>query len=361
MKRHLLAILFALSLTSLSAQIVGNTAYIWFTYPRYTSAGRSIEYSIDGKHVGHVALHDLLEVKLGRAKSYDINFFDKGDKVASLHIDSLRDSISYHMFDLTASNDKKLVGHIEPKDKLTGGLYVMQRNNYSYVHVAYEEGIDDVVIADGKIIPPDRNSYGTGFLVSADGYIVTNYHVVDGAQKYKIKGVEGDFTTEYEADIVAKDVNNDLVLLQLKNKTVHFSTPPYTLHTSAASTGEDIFILGYPLGPLLGDEIKLTTGVISAKSGVAGNVSSYQISAAAQPGNSGGPLFDSDGNVLGVVNAKIKNAENITYAIKSVYLQALLGMLPVEPHLQAAGTLKDKKLPEKVTALSKFIYIIKCE
>ena len=74
----------------------------------------------------------------------------------------------------------------------------------------------------------------------------------------------------------------------------------------------------------MGDEIKLTTGIISSKTGFQGDVSLYQISAPIQPGNSGGPLFDYQGNLVGIVNAKHKGAENVGYAIKTSYLKNLI-------------------------------------
>nr|WP_277266111.1 trypsin-like peptidase domain-containing protein [Prevotella corporis] len=79
---------------------------------------------------------------------------------------------------------------------------------------------------------------------------------------------------------------------------------------------EDIFVLGYPLVQTMGEDVKLTTDVISSKTGFQGDVSQYQISAAIQPRNSGGPLFDSRGNLIGIVPAKHKGTENVGYAIK---------------------------------------------
>ena len=69
------------------------------------------------------------------------------------------------------------------------------------------------------------------------------------------------------------------------------------MNTTTSEVGEEVFVLGYPLTATMGDEIKLTTGVISSKSGFQGDISQYQISAPVQPGNSGGPLFDSKGNI----------------------------------------------------------------
>jgi len=353
MKKTLAILLLLFSLVQLHAR--EYKVYFWMKYKKYTSQSHSLDISFNGKSAGYISAGDLGVVHVLNDKAYKIELYDKGKVLGTLTFEHLKDSISYYIIDLETHT-------VESVDALKGGIYVMQRNHYYFLRSLYEDGLEDNngLVTSGDAAS-DHSAYGSGFLVSNEGYIATNYHVVDGYTKYKVKGVEGDFTTEYEADVVAKDVNNDLALLQLKNKTVKFSEPPYVLKTTGASTGEDIFVLGYPLGPALGDEIKLTTGVISAKSGIGGNVSSYQISAAAQPGNSGGPLFDSEGNIIGVVNAKIMRAENITYAVKAVYLQALIGMLPINPHQQDKNGIKDKKLTDKVSAVSKYVYIIKCE
>ena len=325
--------------------------YLWVKFPKYVQYAYGLEIAVNNKRMGAVKVRELAMLHLKGDKKYFIEVFDQGRSIGSVQISNLTDSISYYQLEIASRGFGASI-NLDKQDAVKGGLYVMQGSNYTNKLEFYEEGLEE---------SGDGPAYGSGFLISADGYIVTNNHVVEGFKKFKVKGIEGDYTTEYEADVVARDVNNDLVLLQLKNKTVKFSEPPYVIKTNGTSTGDDIFILGYPLGPALGEEIKLTNGVISAKSGVGGNVSAYQISAAAQPGNSGGPMFDKQGNILGVVNAKIMKAENITYAVKSVYLQALLGMLNTEPHLPAAGVLKDKTLAEQVAAVSKFIYIIKSE
>jgi S1-C subfamily serine protease len=84
----------------------------------------------------------------------------------------------------------------------------------------------------------------------------------------------------------------------------------------------------------MGDEVKLTNGIISSKSGFQGDVTSYQITAPVQPGNSGGPLFDDKGNIIGIINAKHVGAENASYAIKASYLMNLIDLMPTPPKLQ---------------------------
>lgn len=130
---------------------------------------------------------------------------------------------------------------------------------------------------------------GTGFALK-NGYVVTNYHVIDGAKSITVQGVKGIFNTSYNATLVGSDKNNDLALLKISDSSFNgFGTIPYSISPSISEVGEDIFVLGYPLTSTMGDEIKLTTGVISSKTGFQGDVALYQISAPIQPGNSGGP------------------------------------------------------------------------
>ena len=93
----------------------------------------------------------------------------------------------------------------------------------------------------------------------------------------------------------------------------------------------------------MGDEVKLTNGIISSKSGFQGDVTSYQITAPVQQGNSGGPLFDSKGNIIGIINAKHAGAENASYAIKASYLMNLIDLMPTPPKLQTISTVADRK------------------
>ncbi len=201
---------------------------------------------------------------------------------------------------------------------------------------------------------------GTGFALK-DGYIVTNYHVIDGANSILVKGIKGDFNYSYKAIVVGTDKNNDLALLKISDSTFSgFGSIPYSISNVSSEVGEDVYVLGYPLTSTMGDEIKLTTGVISSKTGFQGDVALYQISAPIQPGNSGGPLFDKKGNIIGVVSAKHAGAENVGYAIKSMYLRNLIessANSAIIPNGNSASTLP---LTGKVKAEKNFIFMISC-
>jgi len=210
-----------------------------------------------------------------------------------------------------------------------------------------------------KDLKKHGSSSGTGFAISSNGIIITNNHVVRGATKIMVKGINGDFSKSYKAKIIIEDKNNDLSLIQIED--ANFSTLgaiPYLIPTKTVDVGTSVFVLGYPLRATMGDEIKLTNGIVSSKSGFQGDVTSYQISAPVQPGNSGGPLFDSKGNIIGIINAKHLGAENVSYGIKSSYIINLIELMNIPPKLQTVSTLNTKPLTEQAKVAKKFTYII---
>lgn len=202
---------------------------------------------------------------------------------------------------------------------------------------------------------------GSGFALN-NGYLITNYHVIEDAKSIVVKGVKGNFTEAYQVEIVASDKYNDLALLKINdNRFTGFGTIPYKVKTTTSEVGEDVFVLGYPMRSTMGDEIKLTTGVISSKTGFQGDVSLYQISAPVQPGNSGGPLFDGKGNLIGIVSAKHTGAENVGYAIKTSYLKNLVETVSSSAAiLPLNNSISDLSLTSKVKNVKNFVFMIEC-
>ena len=201
---------------------------------------------------------------------------------------------------------------------------------------------------------------GTGFLVSNNGYIMTNSHVIESASSIKVKGINGDFSTSHPARMILEDKANDLALLKIDAMSLD-TTLPYMLRPKNVETGEDVFVLGYPLITSMGEEIKLTTGIVSSRSGYQGSMASYQISAQVQPGNSGSPVFDRNGSLVGVVNSKIMGAEGVTYVIKPTYVRALFENAEIPLVIPAKNTTENLSLSEKIKVLSPFVYIIEVE
>lgn len=237
--------------------------------------------------------------------------------------------------------------------KLENGFFKVIRSNYKE---------DDIFL---KLYPTaseshqENKSSGTGFAISSAGYIVTNYHVIENANIINVLGIQGDFSKKLNAQIIATDKNNDLAIIKITDTSFKsFKAIPYMIKSKGSGVGQQIYVLGYPLRATMGDEIKLTNGIISSYSGFQGDITSYQISAPIQPGNSGGPLFDKDGNIIGIVNARHIGAENASYAIKSSYLLNLIEALAEPLKIPNQNLLLQKELSDKISLMKKYIYII---
>lgn len=214
-----------------------------------------------------------------------------------------------------------------------------------------------------KIYPTENDltlGSGTGFAIAENGYIATNNHVIENADRIFVRGLNSDFNNEYEAKVVARDENNDLAIIQVINgDSLALDAPKYSISSKSNTlVGEDIFTLGYPLRSTMGDELKITNGIISSKTGYNGDITSYQVSAPIQPGNSGGPLFDRYGNVIGIINAVHKDAENVTYAVKSTYLTNLFDVLPSGVSVPNEESSEEIGIAAKVSQVRNYIYII---
>lgn len=215
-------------------------------------------------------------------------------------------------------------------------------------------------ISGGSNVNQGSSWTGTGFALK-NGYVVTNNHVVEGASNILVQGINGS-SVEYKAEVVAVDKNNDLALIRINDYRFDgFGSIPYSIKETLCDVGSDVFVLGYPLTSYMGEEIKLTNGIISSRSGYQGDITTYQISAPVQPGNSGGPMFDKNGNVVGVVNAGIPGAENVGYAIKTSYLCNLINSSVSSAIIPRNNTISTMSLSEKVKVLRNYTFYIKCK
>ena len=166
---------------------------------------------------------------------------------------------------------------------------------------------------DNKIVAA---SSGTGFYVSNTGHIISNHHVIDGCDTVKLsyKG------KEVSADVLAVDKMNDLAILKVDIAP----TKIYPVATEDAPLLEDIIVAGYPLGKKVSAAIKTSKGSITALAGLGDNFSEFQTDAALNKGNSGGPIMNQKGNVVGVAVShygKTAGVESFNFGIKSSTLK----------------------------------------
>ena len=186
--------------------------------------------------------------------------------------------------------------------------------------------------APGADPVPTLRGTGSGFIITPEGHLLTCAHVVEKARAIKIR-LGGD---TMDARTVRIDRGSDLALLKV-DTTQPLPPLAFSMDRSAA-LGQDVFTIGFPNPDLQGVAGKLTKGSVSSLAGAQDDPRFYQISVQVQPGNSGGPLLDYNGNVVGVVKAQIREdvaletsgslPQNINYAVKAVYARSLLDSLP---------------------------------
>ena len=204
-------------------------------------------------------------------------------------------------------------------------------------------------------------SSGSGFLVGTKGEILTNYHVINKCDRLTVNH-DG---TEHDATVKAGDETNDLALLVAQSVKGFISTLSVSPQTRL---GEIVQVAGYPLSGILSNDLNITSGNVSALAGLANNVTHLQITAPIQPGNSGGPLLDETGNVVGIVVSQLNAIEmarytgslpqNVNFAIKVSVVRIFL-----ENHgvTYRRGTSDSKISPEKIADLARgFTVAVQC-
>lgn len=181
------------------------------------------------------------------------------------------------------------------------------------------------------------SSSGTGFYVSKSGHVVTNAHVISSATNIKVFGIDG---KQLSAKVLALDEANDLALIKVNRA----DTPGLPLKLSLdVEKGATVFTLGFPNPLIQGFEAKYTSGEISSFSGLGDSTNVMQITTPIQPGNSGGPLIDQSGNVVGVIVSKLNSMailkkqnylpENVNFAVKADHVIPLLRKIPREDRI----------------------------
>ena len=170
---------------------------------------------------------------------------------------------------------------------------------------------------------------GSGFFITPDGFFLTSYHVIEGAEKIRIRNGE----TVSDAKVVSRDPANDIAILKTEG---HFPCLAVGLANSV-KIGDDVFTIGFPAPDLQGVAPKLTKGNISATTGLRDDPRFFQISIPVQPGNSGGPLVDERGNAVGIIASTLSPAialsngfipQNVNYAVKTTYAMPLVETIP---------------------------------
>lgn len=250
------------------------------------------------------------------------------------------------------------VGRVRPLTFKTEGR-LSDVVNKTVAMLSEDEGTErEEPSKSSNALPPKRTkTSGTGFIVSSEGYALTNAHVIDGCETVRINGEP--------AEVIATSEEFDLALMRSErwegNSFASFSPSPARLNS-------DVTVVGYPLKGILSG-LNVTRGAVSSQLGVGGQATRMQITAPVQAGNSGGPVLASDGEVVGVVVSKLDaqviadttgdTPQNVNFAIRGEIAKLFLVQNGVEPKL---GTSNEAKPPVQLAEeAASFTTLIECE
>jgi S1-C subfamily serine protease len=208
------------------------------------------------------------------------------------------------------------------------------------------------------IVNPIYRYNGTGFMIDSKGYLVTNAHVVRNAKTVVVQNKKGD---NFNARVVFTDFAKDLVILKIEDDSFKTLMPvPYGISKSSSDLAESIYTLGYPRN----DEMVYGQGYLSAPTGYNGDTLSCQIAIAANPGNSGGPVLNHNGEVIGILSTRQVSAEGVVFAVQSKYIHSILNELKktdtsLKVKAPAVSSLKGMDRVQQVKKIEDYVFMVK--
>lgn len=201
------------------------------------------------------------------------------------------------------------------------------------------------------------NFRGTGFAISANGYIVTDNHVIQHADSVYVQAADG---KSYRTKVIYTEPQNDIAVLEIVDPSFKpLSALPYTFKKTETDLGEGVFTIGYPK-----DNIVLGTGFLTSSTGYKGDTTQYQISALLDYGHSGGPLLDSKGNIIGIVNGKQTRVEGAAFAVKTSYLLKAIKDIPADSlnrplNTNGKNVMAGLTRPQQIKKLEGYVFMVR--
>jgi serine protease Do len=224
---------------------------------------------------------------------------------------------------------------------------------------ALDQKINDVKDQNADAGHFTYTSGGTGFMVDSKGFLVTNAHVVKDATHVAVQSSNG---SEYVAKVVYADADKDIAILKITDRNYKpLSSVPYAIKKSSGDLAESIFTLGYPR-----NDIVYGDGYIASRTGVDGDTLSCQITVPANKGNSGSPILNKKGEVIGILSKKENAVEGAAFALRSKYIIEALNQLQKDSSYRnikapATSTLEGKNRSQQVKTISDYIFMVKVD
>lgn len=205
-------------------------------------------------------------------------------------------------------------------------------------------------------IVPRADMGGTGFLIDGKGYLITNAHVISKMKNIYVENNKGEYLT---AIVVHTDDASDLAILKITDTAFKTITNlPYSVKRANSDLGEQFFTLGFPR-----NEIVYGEGYVSAKSGNDGDSLAYQLTVSANPGNSGGPVVNRNGEIIGIITGKDTKADGVVYATKSKNIFKMIDELKKSDTTTSikapvGNGLKGVERTQQVKKMEEFVFMV---
>lgn len=200
-------------------------------------------------------------------------------------------------------------------------------------------------------------SGGSGFMIDGKGLLVTNAHVIKNARNIAVQDRTG---VAYNAVIAFEDVEKDIAILKIQD--INFKplgVLPYAISKSTTDLAEPVFTLGYPR-----DEIVYGEGYLSARTGYEGDTLSCQIAIAANPGNSGGPVLNHNGEVVGILSTREMAAEGVVFALQAKHIYRALDEMKKDTayqrvKLNSKSSIAGMNRSQQVKKVEDYVFMVK--
>ena len=237
---------------------------------------------------------------------------------------------------------------------------LLQKNNESkFETTSKKDAVRIPVVTPKEKAEIETALSGTAFMVSSNGFLVTAKHIVEDADKIMVENSVGEI---FNATVIYTDKKRDIAVLKIDDKNFKKQkVVPYAFSAKNRDLGEKVFTLGFP-----SENIVFEEGVLSSRLGFKGDSASYQLSLAINHGNSGGPLFDDKGNIIGMISGKETGKERAAFAITmksiaEVIKHAPKGTFETKLKFNSSNKVGGLKRAEQIKKIEPFVYQVRVD